>query len=40
MMERRIAPLKAAGIDTESQEELLKALEHPQASVRIASVYL
>jgi hypothetical protein len=40
MFERRVAPLKAAGIDVESNEQVIKALSHGQTSVQLAAVYV
>jgi hypothetical protein len=37
--QRRLAPLAAAGIDMTAVEEVIKALDHPQVSVRLAAVY-
>ena len=38
--ERRVAPLKAAGIDTNSTEQVISALKDTRIGVRLAAVYL
>lgn len=40
MRERRLAPLTAAGIDTNSTDALIRALRHKQVPVQLAAIYL